>query len=211
MNRVRAILSRLRAMSPRERGLIVVCLLFGAGIAVVKGLILPVYAGYERDLAAIRQRVATIDRYDASRKNQDRVDEERVRLEEQLVKWEKGLLTGESASAAGVFLQGLLKPLTQRPETQVMAIRALPPVKKGAYTEIAVQLDLQTSTEDLARILSDISRQPRYLRVRKFSASTGTYPGRPLPRKETATVSMVVFGLSAAPFDDKAAAGGGKP
>ncbi len=211
MNSIRTILSRLRAMSFREKGLIVVCILVGAGITVMKLVVLPAHARYGKTLAAIGQRVSTIERYNAARKNLGRVEEERLRLEEQLGKWENGLLTGESASAAGVFLQGLIKPLTQRPETRMTAIRALQPVKKGAYTEIAVQLDLQTSTDELAQILSDIARQPKFLQVRKISASTGMYPGRPLPQKETVVVSMVVSGLSAAPLDDKTVSGEGKP
>ncbi len=203
--------ARLQAMSLREKGLVAACVVLGLGITAVKWAVLPALAGYERNVAAIRQRVSTIERYEAIRKGRERVDEELFRQIEQLGKWEKGLLAGETASAAGVFLQGVLKPLTDHPDTRVTSIRGLPPARKGAYTEVAVQLDIQTSTEELARLLADISRQPTFLQVRKFSAATAASFGRQLPRKEAVSVSMVVSGLSAAPIDEKAGTGGGKP
>jgi hypothetical protein len=198
-------------MSPREKGLIAGCILLALGIAVAKGVIHPAYEQHKKNLTAIGQRVSAIERYDAFRKGQGMVDGEALRIAERLGELEKGLLEGKNPSAAGVLLQEILKPLTQKPSTRVTAIRSLPPMKKGPYTEIAVQLDLQTCTEEIAQILADIARQPKSLKVRKFHASTGMYPGRPMPGKETVTVSVVVAGLSAAPFDEKAAYEGETP
>ena len=211
MNRMGEMLSRLRGMSPREKGLIAGCILLALGIAVTKGAAYPAYAQHKKNLAAIRQRVSTIGLYESYRKGQGLVDGEAQRIAGELGEMEKGLLEGENASAAGIFLQGLLKPLTQKPSTRMTAIRSLAPAKKGAYVEISVQLDLQTSTAELAQILAEVARQPKSLRVRKLYANTGMYPGRPMPGKEAVTVSMVVAGLSAAPFEEKAASEGGKP
>ena len=105
---------------------------------------------------------------------------------------------------------GLLKPFTQRPETRVTSIRALPPVRKGEYAEVAVQMEIQTSTEGLALLLADLSRQPKILRVRKLSANSGMYSMGQLQRKEVVVVSMEVAGLSAAPLDEKTAGGVGE-
>jgi hypothetical protein len=203
--------ARLQAMSPREKGLLVACFVVGVGIAATKWAILPAHEEYTRNRDAIRRQIATIARYETARQGQDRVDAERFRQVDQLRKWEEGLLAGETASAAGVFLQGVLKPLTENPDTRVTSIRGLPPVRKGAYSEVAVQLDIQTSTEGLARLLADISRQPKFLQVRMFSAGTGGNAGRPLPRKEVVVVSMVVAGLSSASPDGKGVPGGGEP
>jgi Tfp pilus assembly protein PilO len=101
-----------------------------------------------------------------------------------------------------------MKPLTQRPELRVMSIRGLPPVKKGPYTEVSVQMEIQTATEGLALLLADLSRQPKILRVRKLSATSGMYSAGQVQRKEVVVVSMVVAGLSAAPLDEKTAGGG---
>jgi hypothetical protein len=138
------------------------------------------------------------------------MDEELFDRVERMEKWENGLLGGETPSAAGIFLQGILKPLTQRPETRVTSIRALPPVKKGAYAEVAVQMEIQTSTEGLALLLADISRQPKILRVRKLSATSGVYSMAQAQRKEFVVVSMVVAGFSAAPLDEKTSGGAGE-
>jgi hypothetical protein len=169
---------------------------------------MPARAEYARNRAAIPARRAVIARYEAFRLGQDRVDEELFDQVQRMEKWEDGLLVGETTSSAGVFLQGLLKPLTQRPETRVTSIRSLPPVKKGAYTEVAVQMEIQTSTEGLALLLADLSRQTKILRAWKLSATTGAYYMGQVARKEVVAVSMVVAGLSAAPVDEKITGGG---
>ncbi|MBP2684778.1 MAG: hypothetical protein H6Q79_2817 [Deltaproteobacteria bacterium] len=80
---------------------------------------------------------------------------------------------------------------------------------KGVYAEVAVQMEIQTSTEGLATLLADLSRQSTILRVRKLSTTSGNYPMGQLQRKEAIVVSMEVAGLSSAPLDEKAAGGGG--
>jgi hypothetical protein len=199
-----ALSARYSALSGREKALLAACLLAVVVLAAAKGLVLPAKAEYARNRAAIPARRAVIARYEAFRQGQDRVDEELFDQVQRMEKWEDGLLVGETPSAAGVFLQGLLKPLTQQPETRVTSIRSLPPVRKGAYAEVAVQMEIQTSTEGLSLLLADLSRQTKILGVRKLSVTAGAaYMGQ-LPRKEVIAVSMVVAGLSAAPLDEKA-------
>ena len=211
MNRWDAVASRFHGMSLREKGLIIGCALLAVVIAVAKLFVFPMYAQYKKNVDSIRQRVATIVRYEALLKNTEQTDSDLLRLQEQTKRLEASLLEGNSVSEAGIYLQGILKPLLQKPHTQMKAIRTLPPAKKGMYTEISVQLDFQTGTAELAQILADIARRPKFLKVRKLHAQTGMYPGRKLDEKETVTVSMVVVGLSAAPMEDGAAAGGGNP
>lgn len=203
MSAARALLARLSSLSGREKALLAACLLAVAGFLAARWVVMPARAEYARNRAAIPARRAVIARYEMFRLGQDRVDEELFDQVERMEKWEEGLLVGETPSAAGVFLQGLLKPLTQRPEIRVMSIRSLPPVKKGAYTEVAVQMEIQTSTEGLALLLSDLSRQTKILRVGKLSATTGAFYMGQVPRKEVVAVSMVVAGLSPAPLEEK--------
>lgn len=200
--------ARFQALSFRERVLVSACVACVALFAAAKWLVLPAHAQYVRNRAAIPQRLSTIARYEAVRQGQERIDEELFLQVQQLEKWEDGLLVGETTSAAGVFLQGLLKPLTQGPDTRVTSIRGLPPVRKGAYAEVAVQLEIQTSTEGLALLLAEIGRQPKILRVRKLTANAGAFYAPAMQRKELVAVSMVVAGLSAAPFDEKTTPGG---
>jgi type II secretory pathway component PulM len=203
-------IARLRALSLREKGILLACLLFVAAFVAVRWVVSPARAEYLRNREAMPHRRATIARYETLRQGQDRVDEELFLQVQQMEKWEDGLLAGDSTSAAGVFLQGLLRPITQRPDTRVTSIRALPPVKRGPYAEVAVQMEIQTSTEGLALLLADISRQAKILQVRKLTAGTGGYHPAALQRKEVVSVSMVVAGLSAAPLDEKAASSGGR-
>ena len=191
------------ALSVRERAVVAAGLLFIVAFIAAKWVVMPARAEYARNRAAIPARRAVIARYEAFRQGQDRVDEELFDQVERMEKWEDGLLVGETPSVAGVFLQGLLKPLTQGPEIRVTSIRSLPPVRKGAYAEVAVQMEIQTSTEGLSLLLADLSRQTKILGVRKLSATTGAYYMGQVPRKEVIAVSMVVAGLSAAPLDEK--------
>jgi len=204
MSAAGALFARISALSGREKALLAACLLGVAGLALVRWVVMPARAEYARNLAAIPARRALIARYDAFRQGQDRVDEELFDQVQRMETWEDGLLAGETPSAAGVFLQGLLKPLTQRQEIRVTSIRSLPPMKKGPYTEVAVQMEIQTSTEGLALLLADLSRQAKILRILKLSATTGAYYAGQVQRKETVAVSMVVAGLSSAPLDEKA-------
>ena len=204
MSAAGALYERFLALSGREKALLAACLLGVVAFAVARWVVMPARAEYARHRAAIPARRAVIARYEAFRLGQERVDEELSNQVQRMEKWEDGLLVGESPSAAGVFLQGLLKPLTQRPEIRVTSIRSLPPVKKGAYVEVAVQMEIQTSTEGLALLLADLSRQTRILRIGKLSATTGAYYMGQVQRKEVVAVSMVVAGLSAAPMDEKA-------
>lgn len=203
MSAARALYARISALSGREKALLAACLLGVVGFTAVRWVVMPVRAEYARDRAAIPVRRALIARYDAFRLGQDRVDEELYDQVQRMEMWEDGLLAGETPSAAGVFLQGLLKPLTQRPEIRVTSIRSLPPVKRGPYTEVAVQMEIQTSTEGLALLLADLSRQAKILRVGKLSATTGAYYMGQVPRKEIVAVSMVVAGLSSAALEGK--------
>ena len=202
MSTVGALYARFSGLSRREKTLSAACLLGVVVFAAARWVVIPAWAEYARNRAAIPARRAVIARYEAFRLGQDRVDEELFDQVERMEKWEDGLLAGETTTAAGVFLQGLLKPLTQRPETRVTSIRSLPPVKKGPYTEVAVQLEIQTSTEGIALLLADLSRQTKILRVGKLSATTGGTMGQGA-KKEIVAVSMVVAGLSAAPLEEK--------
>ena len=208
MSAAGALSARISALSRQEKALLAACLLGIVAFAAARWVVMPARAEYVRNRAAIPARRAVIARYEAFRLGQDRIDEELFDQVQRMENWEDALLVGETSSAAGVFLQGLLKPFTQRDDTRVTSIRALPPVKKGPYAEVAVQMEIQTTTEGLGHLLADLSRQPKILRVRKLSASTGAYYAGQVQRKETVAVSLVVAGLSAAPVDEKIPGGG---
>ncbi|HEX7519037.1 MAG TPA: GspMb/PilO family protein, partial [Candidatus Deferrimicrobium sp.] len=149
MSAADALFARISGLSRREKAILATCLLGVVAFAAARWVVMPARTEYARNRAAIPARRAVIARYEAFRLGQDRVDEELFDQVQRMEKWEEGLLVGETPSAAGVFLQGLLKPFTQRQEIRVTSIRSLPPVRKGAYTEVAVQMEIQTSTEGL--------------------------------------------------------------
>ena len=88
-----------------------------------------------------------------------------------------------------------------------MSIRTLAPAPKGPYAEVAVQADIQTTTEGLAELLAQVARYPLAIRVRKYSVSSGVYGALAVNRREVLTVALVVSGLTYAAGDVKAGGG----
>ncbi len=94
MRFMEGMLAKIRGMSPRERSLVAGCLLLAAGIAAAKWAILPAYTQHKKNLVTIRQRVATIEKYEAFRNGQGLIDGEARRLAERLGRWKKGCWRG---------------------------------------------------------------------------------------------------------------------
>ncbi len=207
------IASRLRALSPRERSLVLLCAAAVALFALARWLVLPAVAEYRKVRDSLPARQATLARYRLATGGSEKIAAALSEAEGRLGEFERGLLPGESPAVAGANLQGLLKPMFDRPDTRVSSVRGLPPAAKGGYSEIAVQVDLQTSTEGLASFLSAVARSEKSLQVKKLSVNAGYYGGALGGRRETLTASFVVAGMSAAPVD-RASAGaraGGEP
>lgn len=207
MTLVSRIEAKLRALSGRERLL----LLAGAAAAVLIALArwgaLPAIAEYRKARAAIPVRRETLARYQAVRMGQGGVVAGMAESIERLETWEEGLLPGDDPSAAGAGLQGLLKPRVARPDTRLTSIRTLSPVKKGDYAEVSVQMDLQTSTVGLAALLAEIPRERTILRVKKLTVNAGIYSPTLVNRPDTLMVSIVVSGLARSAGDEKSAGG----
>jgi len=197
------IAARFRSLTMRERLL----LLFGGTAVLVfllaRFLVDPAIAEYRRNRSDIPVRQATQEQYRLAAEGSGRVGQALAEASTRLEKLEEGLLPGDNPSSAGVNLQGLLKPVVNRPDTRVTSVRALAPSEKGGYAEIAVQVDLQTTTEGLAAILAAIPKSPKLLRVRKVNVGSGFYGMSMANRRESLTVSIVVSGLSRGPVEEK--------
>ena len=203
MSAAGALFARISALSRREKALLAACLLGIVAFTAAKWVVMPARAEYVRNRAAIPARRAVIARYEAFRQGQDRVDEELFDQVQRMEKWEDGLLVGETPSAAGVFLQGLLKPLTQRPETRVTSIRALPPVRKGRTPRWRCRWRSRPRRRGLPSCWPTSPGSRRSSGSGNFPPPRGRITSGQVPRKEVVAVSMVVAGLSAAPLDEK--------
>lgn len=197
------LVAKLRGLSGRERAL----LLLGAGAVLVfvfiRWGVTPALGEYRRNRGAIPDRESTLAHYALAAQGQDNVAAALADAVDLLQALEEGLLDGENPSAAGVSLQGLLKPMVERPDTRVTSVRGLPPVVKGLYAEVAVQMDMQTTTEGLAGILASIPRSGKFLRVKKLSVSAGYYGAALANRKENLVASVVVSGVARSPGEEK--------
>ncbi len=199
MIRADGLAGRLRAMTPRERVLVLLGAASVAAFVLLRWAVLPAVDGYRKARAAIPQRRATIARYTTEAQGQGKLDETLAAMEDRLTESEKGLLPGENPAAAGAQLQGLLKPLAGRPGMRLVSIRALAPAQNGAYAEVAVQMDLQTNTEGLAALLAAVPRQKKILQVKKLTVSSPMYGAALASRPELLTVSITVAGLAGVP------------
>lgn len=201
--------ARFRVLSAREQILILSCLLFVVAFGVVRWMVYPALAEYRKERAQIPVRRAELERYRAIRAGEGDVAEALAVKVRELEKAEEGLLAGSDPSAAGAALQGLVKPMADRPDTRLTSVRSISPVPKGEYTEIAVQMDMQTTMEGLASILASIPRQQKILRVTKLSVISSARLAALANRVESLRVSLTVAGLEAAPEKAEGEKGGG--
>lgn len=188
--------ARIRALSQRERLL----LLLGAACVVafvaIRWGLFPALESYRKSRAAIPQRQETIARFRLAAQGEASIDEAFADAAVRLEEIEEGMLPGDNPAAAGSALQGILKPWLNRVDTRLTSVRTLAPAQKGPYTEVAVQMDLQTTTEGLAALLAEVPRHPKILKVKKLSVTSGYYGPAMANRRETLIVSIVVAGMA---------------
>ncbi len=204
--------ARIRLLSARERTILLACALVVVAFGVVRWMVYPAQAEYRKERALIPVRRAELARYRAIRAGEGDVAGALAAKVRELEKAEEGLLAGSDPSAAGAALQGLVKPMADRPDTRLTSVRSISPVPKGAYTEVAVQMDMQTTMEGLASILAAVPRQQKVLRVKKLSVISSAYIAGRANRPETLRVSLTVSGLAATPEatkEEKGEKGGG--
>lgn len=188
--------ARLRALSQRERLLLLLGVGFVLVFAAVRGGVVPALDSYRSAKAAIPQRLGTLARYRLAAQGEGAIDRALADAAGRLEELEEGILPGDNPAAAGSALQGIIKPWVERPDTRLTSVRTLALVQRGAYAEVAVQIDLQTTTEGLARLLSEVARHPKILRVKKLSVHSGYYGAAAANRRETLVASVVVAGIA---------------
>ncbi len=198
--------AKLGSFSQRERLLLLACVVFLLLFALIRWGVFPAVEAHRKSLAAIPQRMGTLERYRLAAQGEGAIDEAFAEAGARLEELEEGILPGDNPAAAGSALQGILKPWLERPDTRLTSVRTLAPVQKGSYAEVAVQLDLQTTTEGLASLLAAIPRHPKILKVKKLSVNSGFYGAAMANRRETLIASVVVAGLAAVEVE---ARGGG--
>ncbi len=208
MTSVSRVVARLRGISPRERALLAIGAACVAAFALTKWVVFVQIDEYRRTRAAIAARQATLSRYMAASGGSEEVTEALSGAAEALIAWEEGLLPGDNPQAAAARLQGIIKPWVERPDSRLMSLRTLAPVAKGPYAEVAVQVDLQTTTEGLAEILARVPRHPLSLRVKKFSVTSSVYNAAVASsRREALMVTVVVSGMTYGSGDETAGGG----
>jgi hypothetical protein len=197
MNPAGRLQAKLGALSQRERLLLFLCAAAIVAFGFVRWGVYPALASYKKTQAEIPQRLSTIARYRLAAQGEARIDEAFADAAARLEEMEDGILPGDNPAAAGSALQGILKPMLERPDTRMTSVRTLSPVQKGPYAEVAVQLDFQTTTEGLASLLAAVPRHPKILKIRKLSVHAGFFSAASAgARRDTLTASVVVAGLA---------------
>lgn len=207
MNAATFVMAKVRRLSTRERAILAIGAAALLVFAFARWVVFAQLDDYRKARAAIPARRATVSSYTAVTRERGAVEAALADAAGRLAGSEKGLLPGDGPSAAGATLQGIVKPWIVGPDTRLSSIRTLVPVAKGSYTEIAVQVDLQTTTEGLAEFLAQVSRHPLFLRVKKFSVSSSAYAPALANRREVLTATIVVAGVTGAAGDGTARGG----
>jgi hypothetical protein len=202
---VRRVRAKLRSLSQRERFLLLLCAASVVVFALIRWGVYPALESYRKSRASIPQRLETLARYRLAAQGEEAIDTAVAESAGRMEELEEGILPGDNPAAAGSALQGILKPLLNRPETRLTSVRTLAPAQKGPYAEVAVQVDLQTTTEGLAALLAAVPRHPTILKVKKLSVNSGYYGAAMARRRETLVVSVVVAGMAVADVEPKEA------
>jgi len=202
-----SVLAKLRGLSPRERVILAVGAVALIVFALARWVVFAQLDDYRKARAAVPARRATLSRYLAVAQGSAAVDEALADAADRLSDAEEGLLPGDNPSAAAATLQGIIKPWIVASDTRLVSIRTLAPAAKGPYSEVAVQVDLQTTTDGLARFLAQVPRHPRLLRVKKLSVNAGVYGAALANRREVLTATIVVAGVTEAAADGSAGGG----
>jgi hypothetical protein len=190
--------ARIRSLSGRERRLLLLCAAAVALFFLYRRVVDPAVAAWRRDRAAIPLRLEEVSRGRLAAEGAPRIEERIREARKRLAVLEKGLVPGDSPTAASVNLQRMIKPWTDRPDTRLVSVRSLPPEEKGGYASIALQVELQTTVEGLASVLARVPRSGRLLAVKKMSV-TGTGAGMlsgSAPRRELLVATIVLSGLA---------------
>lgn len=198
-------MAKLKRLSPRERVILAIGAAALVAFVFARWVVFAQIDQFRKARAAIPARRATISRYMAIAQGSGAVEEALDDAADRLAGAEKGLLPGDSPSSSAAALQGIIKPWIGRADTRLMSTRTLAPVPKGPYSEVAVQVDLQTTTEGLAELLAEIQRHRLLLRVRRLSVSSGVYAAALANRREVLTATVVVAGVTKAAVDQAAA------
>jgi hypothetical protein len=183
-------------LSAREKLLIAAALLAVVLFVAIRQLVFPKIDDYRKIRTAIPRRLTEISRFAIAAEGESRVDERLAERGALLYELESRMLPGDSPAAAGAGLQGMLKPWIERSKMRLISLRALPPAPKGPYSEIAVQADLQGTTEGLTTFLAEIARQKKMLRVRKLGITSGMYSMAMVSRPELLTVTVEIAGMT---------------
>ena len=203
MTPIEGLRSRVRALSQRERLLLLLGAVSILAFVLIRWGAYPALDSYRKSRAAIPQRTATLARYRLAAAGEASIDEAFADAAVRLEEIEEGMLPGDNPAAAGSALQGILKPWLERADSRLTSVRTLGPVQRGPYAEVAVQMDLQTTTEGLAALLAEVPRHPKILKVKKLSVTAGYYGQAMASRRETLVVSVVVAGMARADVEAK--------
>ncbi len=201
------ITAKLRGLSSRERYVLAAGAAAVLLFALLHWVVFAMLDDYRKARAAIPARRATLSRYLAVAQGGAAVDDALADAVDRLSDWEDGLVPGDSPAAVSATLQGIIKPWIAGPDTRLMSMRTLAPVAKGPYSEVAVQVDLQTTTEGLAWFLARIPRQPLLLRIKKLSINSLSYGPTYVNHREVVTATIVVAGVTDAARDETAGGG----
>jgi Tfp pilus assembly protein PilO len=118
---------------------------------------------------------------------------------------EPRLLTGDTPSVHASNLQETVQTLASKEGTQVITTRVLNPEPAGAFSKIAIQMEIGGQIEQIAALIRDIESSPKLLIVDEINIRSLFRPiGFPRPRSVPQTtmqnlrVSLTVAGFARA-------------
>jgi len=149
----------------RERSLIVLAVVIGAGILGYVYVFEPLQEWKQAGADVIPTREATLERRRllVARRSTITAEIEKAnkRIDEMAPRW----LTGPTPTLAASELQTLIKGLADQAGAEMRSERILPPVERAGLQEVPIEITAASSLRDAVRLLYDLQHTPKILTV----------------------------------------------
>lgn len=183
----------MAVLSGRERRLLVLTGLLVVGVGAYLLVIEPMRERGERVQALIAARERLLTKQQGLLARGAAYAAERETLEAELGRLRQGLLPADKPAVAASTLQQQVKGMAEQSGVEIRSEKILPPVARGAYLEIPLELTMASPIRPLTRFLHRLEGTPALLTVSDLKLRVLSV-GQPRELLTTLTLSGYIRG-----------------
>jgi Tfp pilus assembly protein PilO len=178
------------ALRPRERRLLVLAGIVGLAIAGYVYVVEPLVATHAETQELVEARTTLLERQRRLIQRTERNARELESLRQEIERRRGRLLPGDKPPVAASELQRLVKATAQDTGIDVRSERILPPVDRGGYTEVPVEVTLSGPIRALTALLYRLEAAPVLVTLNDLKVRA---PATGVVRDLSATLSLAGY------------------